>query len=179
MCIWPNAMKQKQKLISLPELLGWFFTLSTRLAPPFFKIARLIVCWHYRGASVYNEIDITFIFLQKIFNSLSSICSWKSNNSFDHWEENVYFWDLFLSNWFLFSTFSWRNTVKIPLGAHSTSSPPFPNPQLIIVIAARLFSQNSKKKQPANFSLFRPLLKWLKSSLILVITQISLWSWQF
>ena len=29
-----------------------------------------------------------------------------------------------------------------------------PNPQLIIAIAAQLFSQNSKQKQPANFSLF-------------------------
>ena len=44
-----------------------------RLAPPLFKIARLIVWWHYRGASVYIEIDIIFIFLQKIFNSLNSI----------------------------------------------------------------------------------------------------------
>ena len=32
-----------------------------------------------------------------------------------------------------------------------------PNPQLIIAIAARSFSQNSKKNRPANFSLFRPL----------------------
>ena len=31
------------------------------------------------------------------------------------------------------------------------------NPQLIIAIAAWSFSQNSKKKQTANFSLFQPL----------------------
>ena len=29
--------------------------------------------WRYGGASVYNEIDIIFIFLQKIFNSVNSI----------------------------------------------------------------------------------------------------------
>ena len=58
---------------SLHELLGWFFALSTRLAPPLFKIARLIVWWHYGGDSNYIEIDIIFIFLQKIFNSLNSI----------------------------------------------------------------------------------------------------------
>ena len=58
---------------SLHELLGWFFGLSTRLALPLFKIARLIVLWHYGCASVYIEIDIIFIFLQKIFNSLYSV----------------------------------------------------------------------------------------------------------
>ena len=55
---------------SLHELLGWFFALSTRLAQPLFKIARSIVWWRYGGASVYIEISIIFIFLQKIFNSL-------------------------------------------------------------------------------------------------------------
>ena len=58
---------------SLHELLGWVFALSTRLAPPLFKIARLIVGWRYEAASIYIEIDIIFIFLQKIFKSLSSI----------------------------------------------------------------------------------------------------------
>ena len=58
---------------SLHEPLGWFFALSTRLAPPLLKIARLIVWWCYGGASIYIEIDIIFIFLQKIFNSLNSI----------------------------------------------------------------------------------------------------------
>ena len=58
---------------SLHELLGWFFALSTRLALPSFKIARLIAWWHYGGASIYTEIDIIFILLQKIFNSLNSI----------------------------------------------------------------------------------------------------------
>ena len=58
---------------SLHELLGWFFALSTRLALPLFKIVRLIVWWHYGGASVYIEIDSIFILFQKIFNSLNSI----------------------------------------------------------------------------------------------------------
>ena len=58
---------------SLHELLGWFFAPSTRLVPPLFKIARLIVWWHYKAASICIEIDIIFIFLQKIFNSLTSI----------------------------------------------------------------------------------------------------------
>ena len=49
------------------------FALSTRLALPLFKTARLIVWWRYGVASVYIEIDIIFIFLQKIFNSLNSI----------------------------------------------------------------------------------------------------------
>ena len=43
------------------------------MAPPLFKIARLIAWWHYGRASIYIEIDIIFIFLQKIFNSLNSI----------------------------------------------------------------------------------------------------------
>ena len=58
---------------SLHEMLWWFFAVSTRLALPLFKIAWLIVWWCYGGATVYIEIDITFIFLQKIFNSLNSI----------------------------------------------------------------------------------------------------------
>ena len=92
---------------------------------------------------------------------------WKSNNSLDHWEDDVYLWDLFLSNWFLFSTFSWGN-AKIPKifqgfpqtpprlcpgptgGAHST----LPNPQLIIAIAAQSFSQNSKKNDQLIFPYF-------------------------
>ena len=39
-------------------------------------------------------------------------------------------------------------------GAHSTPE----TPQLIIAIAVRSFSENSKKTQPANFSLFQPLV---------------------
>ena len=58
---------------SLHELLGWFFVPNTRFALPLFKIARSIVWWRYGGVSVYIEIDIIFIFLQKIFNSLNSI----------------------------------------------------------------------------------------------------------
>ena len=57
---------------SLHELLGWFFALSTTWAPPLFKIVRLIVWWRYGGVSVYIEIDMIFIFLQKIFISLNS-----------------------------------------------------------------------------------------------------------
>ena len=64
---------KKEIKISLHELLGWFFALSTRLAPPLFKIVRLIVWWRYGGASVYIEINIIFVFLQKIFNSRNSI----------------------------------------------------------------------------------------------------------
>ena len=93
---------------------------------------------------------------------------WKSNNSLDHWEDSVYLRDLFLTNWFLFSTFSWGNTMKIPknfLGLfpkpHQGSaldplegSQHLPNPQLIIAIAAWLFSWNSKKNRPANFPYF-------------------------
>ena len=82
---------------------------------------------------------------------------WKSNNSLDHWEDYVYLRDLFLSNWFLFSTFSWGNTMKIPNISRGcfTKQPPSPRP--ILAIAAWSFSQNSKKTGPANFSLFRPL----------------------
>ena len=58
---------------SLHELLGWFFVPNTRFVLPLFKIARSIVWWRYGGVSVYIEIDIIFIFLQKIFNSLNSI----------------------------------------------------------------------------------------------------------
>ena len=58
---------------SLHELLGWFFALSTILALPLFKIARLIVWRLYGWASAYIEIYIIFIFLQKIINSLNSI----------------------------------------------------------------------------------------------------------
>ena len=67
---------------------------------------------------------------------------WKSNNSPDHWEDDVYLRDLYLSNWFLFSTFSWGKTMKIQnifwgfapnpnwalpwthWGAHSSPKPP-------------------------------------------------------
>ena len=97
---------------------------------------------------------------------------WKSNNSFDHWEDDVYLQDLFLSNWFLLSTFSWGNTMKIPnifwgFAPNPTNALPWirwvgsqcpRNPKLIIAIAAQLFTQNSKKNWPANFSLFRTLI---------------------
>ena len=96
---------------SLHELLGWFFALSTRLAPPLFKIARLIVLWCYGGASIYAEINI--IFISKSFQLPKFHC-WKSNNRLDHWEDDVYLRDLFFSNWFLFSTFLWGNTMEIP-----------------------------------------------------------------
>ena len=67
-------MKQKIEIKrSLHKLLAWFFALSTRLAPPLFKIARLIVWWGYGGASFHIEIDIIFIFLQKILNSLKLV----------------------------------------------------------------------------------------------------------
>ena len=136
---------------SLHELLGWFFVLNTRLAPlPFFKIARLIVWWRYKGASIYIGIDIIFIFLQKIFNSLSSIAE-NLINSLDYWEDDAYLQDSFVSNWFLFSTFSWGNTMKIQkifqgsaLDLLGGSQCP-PNPQLIIAIFVQSFSQNSKK----------------------------------
>ena len=76
---------------------------------------------------------------------------WKSNSSLHHWEDNVYLRDLFLSNWCLFSTFSWGNTMKTPnifrgftpnptrtlswtRWGGSQSSPSPPNPQLIIAI---------------------------------------------
>ena len=39
-------------------------------------------------------------------------------------------------------------------GAHSS-----PKPRLIIAITVPSFSEKSKKKRPANFSLFRPLLQ--------------------
>ena len=96
---------------------------------------------------------------------------WKSNNSLDHWEDNVYLQNLFLSNWFLFSTFSWQNTMKIPKisqgfksnptrllpwttwGAHSAPNPPADYSNCCAII----FS-NSKKNRPANFFLFWPLM---------------------
>ena len=86
---------------------------------------------------------------------------WKSNNSLDHWEDNVYLRDLFLSNWFLFSTFSWENTMKIPNifsgfcpKPHQGLQHPPPNPQLI----SDHFLKIVKKNRPGNFSLFRPLI---------------------
>ena len=66
---WKKNWNQKESAWTL----GWSFVPNTRLALPLFKIARLIVWWGYGGVSVYIEIDIIFIFLQKIFNSLNSI----------------------------------------------------------------------------------------------------------
>ena len=94
---------------------------------------------------------------------------WISNNNLDHWEDNVYLQDLFLSNWFLFSTFSWGNIynenpkiflVLCPKPHQGSAldllggSQHSPNPQLIIVIAARSFSQNSKKTDQLIFPCF-------------------------
>ena len=112
-------------------------------------------------------------FKKVFFIQFSKFYCWKSNNSLDHWEDDVYLQDLFLSNWFLSSTFSWGNTMNIPKifwgfalnptralpwthwgGAHSS-----PKPLLIIAITVPTFSEKSKKKRPANFSLFRPLLQ--------------------
>ena len=91
---------------------------------------------------------------------------WKSNNSLDHWEDNVYLQDLFLSNWFLFSTFSWQNTMKIPKIFRGFTPNPTrlcpgppggltvpPIPQLIIATAARSFSQIVKKTNQLIFSI--------------------------
>ena len=93
---------------------------------------------------------------------------WKSNNSLDHWEDDVYLWDLFLSNWFLFSTFSRGNTMKIPnifwgFAPNPTRALPWTHwgdsqcptiPQLIIAIAAQPLSQNSKKNNQLTFPYF-------------------------
>ena len=155
---------------SLHELLGWFFVLNTRLAPlPFFKIARLIVWWRYKGASIYIGIDIIFIFLQKIFNSLNSIAE-NLINSLDYWEDDAYLQDLFVSNWFLFSTFSWGNTMKIQnifwgFAPNPPALCPGPTGGLTSTLKAPADYSNccaiafkkNEKNRPANFSLFWPL----------------------
>ena len=155
------------------------FNLSIRLAPPLFKIARLIAWWRYAGASVYIEIDIIFIFLQKIFESLNSIAEnliigltigktmciceiYFSQIGFylAHFHEEIQ-WKS--------QTFS-RALPQTPPGLYPglagglTALPP--NPQQIIAIAARSFSQNSKKTRPANFSLFRPLLHYINAAFV-------------
>ena len=150
-------MKQIEIKRSLHELLGWFFALSTRLALPLFKIARLIVWWCYGGASIYIEIDIIFIFLQKIFNPLNSIaenliitltigkmmCICKIYLS----QIGFYLAHLHGEIQWKSQTFS-RALPETPnlcsaLDLLGGSQHP-PSPQLIIAIAARSFSQNSK-----------------------------------
>ena len=156
-------MKQKQKLKkSLHELLGRFFALSTWLALPLFKIARLIilmVLWRCQRL----HWNWYYLYLPPKNIQFPKFYCWKSNTSLDHWEDDVHLQDLFLSNWFLFSTFSCGNTMKISKilwgftpaptralpwthwrGAHSAPHPT--NLQLIIAIAAPLFSENGKKK---------------------------------
>ena len=132
---------------SLHELLGWFFALSNRLAPPLFKIARLIVWLCYGDASVYIEIDI-FTFRQKIFNSLNSIA------------ENIvialtigktmciceiYFSQISFYLAHFHGEIQWKSQKLSRALLHP---PPLPsNLQLIIVIAARSFSLNGKTDQ--------------------------------
>ena len=54
-----------------------------------------------------------------------------------------------------------------PGPAGGLTAPPLPpNSQLIIAIAAQSFSQNSKKKRPANFSSFQPLNTVARSGLV-------------
>ena len=88
------------------ELLGWVFALSTRLALPLFKMA-LWRCQHLHWNWYYLYLPSKYIQFLKFY-------CWKSNNSLDHWENDVYMQDPFLSNWFLFGTFSWGKTMKIP-----------------------------------------------------------------
>ena len=136
---------------------------------PLFKIARLIVWWRYGGASVYIEIDLIFIFLQKIFNSLNSIaenlligltigkvmciCEIYSLKL-------VFIWDIFMGKY----NESPKNLLELCPKPHQGCSldqlggSQHPqNPQLVIAIAVQSFSQNSKENWPANFSLFLPL----------------------
>ena len=148
---------------SLHELLGWFFAPSTRLVPPLFKIARLIVWWHYKAASICIEIDIIFIFLQKIFNSLTSIAEnliialtigktmciceiYFSQTGFylAHFHEEIQ-WKS--------QKFSGALPQTLP-GLCPGHAGRLPNPQLIIPITARLFSQNSKKTDLLIFPYF-------------------------
>ena len=96
---------------------------------------------------------------------------WKSNDSLDHWEDDVYLRDFFLSNWFFLAHFhegiQWKSPKfsgtfpqtppELWPGPAGWLTAPPRNSQLIIAIAARLFSQNSIKNWPPNFSLFRPL----------------------
>ena len=141
-----------------------------RLAPPLFKIARLIVWWHYRGASVYTEIDIIFIFLQKIFNSLNSLAEnliialtiGKMMCICEIYFSRVGFYLAHFREEIQWKSKKFTGALpQTPPGlcpgpSKGLTAPPPPNPQLIIVIAARSFSQNSKKNRPANFPLFRP-----------------------
>ena len=137
------------------------------MALPLFKIARLIVWWCYGGASIYIEIDIIFIFLQKIFNSLNSIA------------ENliialtigkmmciceIYFSQIGFYLAHFHEEIQWKSQKNFlglfPKPHQGSALDPLegsqhpPNPQLIIAIAAWLFSWNSKKNRPANFPYF-------------------------
>ena len=108
---------------------------------------------------------------KKMFNSLNSIAEnliialtfGKTMCIFE-----IYFSQI---GFYLARTFSWGNTIKIPkifrgFAPNPTRTLPGPTggitappkPPLIIDIAARSFSQNSKKNWPANLSLFKPLL---------------------
>ena len=154
---------------SLHELLGWFFALSTRLAPPLFKIASLIVWWRYGGASVHIKIDITFIFLQKTFNFLNSIAEnliialtiGKTMCIYEIYFSQIGFYIAHFHEEIRWNSQTFSGALPqsppglCPGPTGGLTEPP--TPHLIIAIAARSFSQNSKKTRPVNFSLFRPL----------------------
>ena len=134
-----------------------------RLAPPLFKIARLIVWWHYRGASVYIEIDIIFIFLQKIFNSLNSIAEnliIALNIGKTMCICEIYFSQIGFYLAHFHEEIQWKSqkfSGALPQtlpGLCPGHAGRLPNPQLIIPITARLFSQNSKKTDLLIFPYF-------------------------
>ena len=116
-----------------------------------------------------------YLYLPSRNIQFSKFYCWKSNNSLNHWEDDVYLRDLFLPHWFLLSTFSWIqwkcqkfSEDLLPRTRWGARSSP-PNSQPIIAIAARSFTQNSKKTRTTNFSLFRPLKGRLSRSKKFVI----------
>ena len=164
--------------MSLDELLWWFFALRTRLALPLFKRARLIVWWHYGGASVYIEIDIIFIFLQKIFNSLNSIAenliiALTIGKTMCICE--IYFSQIGFYLAHFHEERQWKSkTFSGALPQTPTGLCPGPiggltapqNPQLVIAIAVWSFSQNNKKPDQLIFPYFDhwysfPAKRWI------------------